>query len=608
MSARPWAGESAKDRVSCVVTEESPPTGPGAADAIFHGGEIETVAGPAAGPRSPDPRPEAVAVKDGRIVFVGDLDQACARWQGDGTRMRDLGGSALLPGFIDPHGHVVGTGLQESIADLLGEPDGDVEDIAGILDKLREFAVDPVGSRSTWIIGFGYDDSLLAEERHPTREDLDQVSVDRPVLAIHQSFHLGAVNSKGLELLGYSAETKDPDGGKIRRGDMSVLPHGEPDGVLEEAAFNPASGHAILGMDDADKAGFLAKGLAAAASYGFTTVQEGAAELDVLGQLRAVADATPGGLPLDVVVYVKAAQAIERPELVRAGREYVNGLRAAGIKVVLDGSPQGRTAWLRKPYTTPPDDMDEDYRGYAALGEKAALDQVRAGYAHDWQVIAHVNGDAAIAQLIRCVRTAGDEAGPGDRRTTGIHCQTAGEDQIEQFRLLGIIPSFFSMHTFYWGDWYYETVLGPVRAVDISPARWALERGMIYTSHHDAPVARPSSIAILSSQVTRLTRSGETLGAHQCVSGLDAVRSITVNAAYQYGEEAEKGTIEVGKLADLVILSANPVTVPGTEIAGITIEETIKAGRTVHPPPPSGDSASAPIPEGVGLNLFAPHC
>ncbi|WP_439674255.1 amidohydrolase [Embleya sp. MST-111070] len=590
-----------------MATEESPPTEPGAADVIFHGGEIETVAGPAAGPRSPDPRPEAVAVKDGRIVFVGDLGQARARWQSDATRMCDLAGRALLPGFIDPHGHVVGTGLQGSIADLLGKPDGDVEDIAGILDKLREFAVGPVGSRSTWIIGFGYDDHLLAEGIHPTREDLDKVSLDRPVLAIHQSFHLGAVNSKGLELLGYSAETKDPDGGKIRRGDMSVLPYGEPDGVLEESAFTPAQGLAILGIDDRDKAAFLARGLAEAASYGFTTVQEGAAELDVLGQLRAVADATPGGLPLDVVVYVKAAQAIKRPELVRASREYENGLRAAGIKIVLDGSPQGRTAWLRKAYATPPDGMCKDYRGYPALDEKSALDQVRAGYAHAWQVIAHANGDAAIAQLIRCVRTAGDEAGPGDRRTTGIHCQTAGEDQIEQFRLLDIIPSFFSMHTYYWGDVYCETVLGPVRAVDISPARWALERGMIYTSHHDAPVARPSSIAILSSQVTRLTRSGRTLGAHQCVSGLDAVRSITVNAAYQYGEEAEKGTIEVGKVADLVILSANPVTAPGTEIAGITIEETIKAGRTVHPPP-SGDSASAPIPEGVGLSLFAPHC
>ncbi|MET7301012.1 amidohydrolase [Embleya sp. NPDC005575] len=583
-------------------------TGSGAetADVIFHGGEIETVAG-GPGPKGvvgeAGPRPEAVAVKDGRITFVGNLDEALAHWQGPTTRLHDLAGRALLPGFIDPHGHVVGTGLQETVADLLGEPDGDVGDVDAIVRKLCEFADSEVGRRSAWIVGFGYDDALLDGELHPTREDLDRVSTERPVLAIHQSFHLGAVNSKGLELLEYSAATKDPGGGVIRRGDESVLPFGEPDGVLEETAFFPASGRAIMGIAEQDRARFLDKGLKAAASYGFTTVQEGAAELAVLGDLRALAAAK--ALPLDVVVYVKAAEAIKTPHLVEASAEYVNGLRAAGIKLNLDGSPQGRTAWLREPYKTPPGDPDKEYCGYPALEDEVALDQVRAGFAHGWQVIAHVNGDEAIAQLIRCVRIATKEARPADRRTTGIHCQTAGEDQIEEFRRLGIIPSFFSMHTFYWGDWYYETVLGEERAVEISPAGWALARGMVYTSHHDAPVARPSSLAILSSQVTRKTRKGMTLGKHHCVSGSDAVRSITINAAYQYGEEAHKGSIEVGKLADLVILSANPATVPGEAIGEITIEETIKAGRTIHPPV---EEMPVPVPSGVGLKLFTHHC
>ncbi|WP_406294799.1 amidohydrolase [Embleya sp. NBC_00888] len=580
--------------------------GSGEADVIFHGGEIETVAdgpGPKRVVAEDGARPEAVAVKDGRIVFVGGLDEALARWQGTTTELRDLDGRALLPGFIDPHGHVVGTGLQETVADLLGEPDGDVGDIDTIVRKLREFGDSEVGRRSAWIVGFGYDDALLDGELHPTREDLDLVSTERPVLAIHQSFHLGAVNSKGLEVLNYSAATENPKGGVIRRGDESVLPFGEPNGVLEETAFTPASGRAIMGIDERDRALFLDKGLKAAASYGFTTVQEGAAELAVLGDLRALAAAEP--LPLDVVVYVKAADAIKTPHLVDASGEYVNGLRAAGIKLNLDGSPQGRTAWLREPYKTPPGNECDDYCGYPTLEDEVALEQVRAGFAHGWQVIAHVNGDEAIAQFIRCVRIATEESEPADRRTTGIHCQTAGEDQIGEFRRLGIIPSFFSMHTFYWGDWYVETVLGESRAVDISPAQWALARGMVYTSHHDAPVARPSSLAILSGQVTRKTRSGITLGKHQCVSGADAVKSITINAAYQYGEEAEKGSIEVGKLADLVILSANPVTVPGEALLDIVIEETIKAGRTVHP---RVDTMPVPVPEGVGLSLFTHHC
>lgn len=578
----------------------------GEADVIFHGGEIETVAdgpGPKRVVAEDGARPEAVAVKDGRIVFVGGLDEALARWQGKTTELRDLDGRALLPGFIDPHGHVVGTGLQETVADLLGEPDGDVGDIEAIVRKLREFGDSEVGRRSAWIVGFGYDDALLEDELHPTREDLDRVSTERPVLAIHQSFHLGAVNSKGLEVLNYSAATENPKGGVIRRGDESVLPFGEPNGVLEETAFTPASGRAIMGIDERDRALFLDKGLKAAASYGFTTVQEGAAELAVLGDLRALAAVEP--LPLDVVVYVKAADAIKTPHLVDASGEYVNGLRAAGIKLNLDGSPQGRTAWLREPYKTPPGNECDDYCGYPTLEDEVALEQVRAGFAHGWQVIAHVNGDEAIAQFIRCVRIATEESEPADRRTTGIHCQTAGEDQIGEFRSLGIIPSFFSMHTFYWGDWYVDVVLGESRAVDISPAQWALARGMVYTSHHDAPVARPSSLAILSGQVTRKTRSGITLGKHQCVSGADAVKSITINAAYQYREEAEKGSIEVGKLADLVILSANPVTVPGEALLDIVIEETIKAGRTVFP---RVDTMPVPVPEGVGLRLFTHHC
>ncbi|MET9617439.1 amidohydrolase [Kitasatospora indigofera] len=549
---------------------------PGNADVIFFGGEIVTVADePGAAP------PEAVAVKDGRIVHVGDRARAVADWQGPGTRLRDLEGRALLPGFIDAHGHLTGTGLQATIADLLPEPDGEVTDIASLQAKLREFAAGEVGGRSEWVIGFGYDDSMLAGKQHPTRQELDEVSRDRPVLAVHQSFHLGAVNSRGLELLGYGAGTPDPHGGVIRRED-GARPYGTPNGVLEESAFNPAYGLAVTGMHEDDIARFLSTGLAAAASFGFTTVQEGAATLDTLDALRDAVKDSVAGLPIDVVVYVKADEALAHPERVRASREYEGGLRAAGIKMVLDGSPQGRTAWLTQPYTTPPDGTGPQYRGYPVLDDETALAQLGTGFAQDWQVIAHVNGDAAVDQFITAVRAVTAGAGPADRRPVAIHAQTARADQIDAFAELGIIPSFFSMHTYYWGDWYRKTVLGPERAQDISPARWALDRKMIYTSHHDAPVALPNSIAILASQVTRVTRSGYVLGEHQRVSAQDAVKSLTINAAHQYFEQRDKGSIEVGKLADLVVLSHNPLTVPAMKIKDITVEETIKAGTTVH--------------------------
>ena len=566
--------------------EISPGTPSGDADIIFSGGSIVTVT-------DEDSVPEAVAVKDGLIAFVGSQVRAEAEWQGPDTQWRDLQGGVLLPGFIDAHGHVIGTGLQATIANLLADPDGDVTSIESLQEKLREFARSEVGQRSEWILGFGYDDSTLAEGRHPTRDDLDAVSTDKPVLAIHQSFHLGAVNSKGLELLDYTTETKDPEGGIIRRrtlarGTASKPPYGDPDGVLEETAFTPASNLAVAGMSVTDSGQFLAKGLLSAASFGFTTVQEGAASLDVLNLMREMAEAYPDGLATDVVVYVLAAEAMAAPDQVRASRTYTKGLRAAGVKLVLDGSPQGRTAWLTEPYTKVPEGREENYCGYQTLTDEVALAQVRAGFAHGWHVIAHANGDAAIDQLIRSVRTATDEARPADRRTTAIHCQTASVDQIKAFGELGIIPSFFSMHTYYWGDWYYDTVLGPSRAVDISPAQWALHRGMAYTSHHDAPVALPNSIAILSSQVTRVTRaSGRVLGEAQRVSALDAVKSITINAARQYYEEDTKGSIEIGKLADLVILSHDPLKVAPEDLKDITIRETIKKGKTVYPASPA---------------------
>ncbi|MFC8452022.1 amidohydrolase [Kitasatospora sp. NPDC057223] len=553
------------------------------ADVIFHGGEIVTVA---AGP-VPAVLPEAVAVKDGVIVFVGGHRAALDRWQGARTQLRDLRGRALLPGFIDAHGHLGGIGLQATIANLLAAPDGDVTDIPSLQEKLRAWAGTAVGAASGWIVGFGYDDAMLAEGRHPTREELDEVSGTRPVLAVHQSFHLGAVNSAGLAALGYDAEREDPEGGVIRRKEgVEAPPYGEPDGVLEETAFNPASDAATAGLPAEALLALFSKGVASAASFGFTTVQEGGTTPANLKALRDAAAVAP--FKIDVVAYVRADRALAAlpADVVGASQEYEGGVRAAGVKMYLDGSPQGRTAWLTEPYTTRPAGKPEGYRGYPTVADdKVVLDQVQKAFAKDWQILAHVNGDAAIDQFIDAVEGATGKTAPRDRRTVAIHAQTAREEQIDDFGRLGIIPSFFSMHTYYWGDWYRKTVLGPERAARISPAKWAVDRNMVYTSHHDAPVALPNSIAILASQVTRRTRTdGVVLGPDQCVSALDAVRSITVNAAHQYFEQDSKGSLEVGKLADLVVLSANPLTVHPDEIKDITVAETFKRGARVHPP------------------------
>jgi hypothetical protein len=210
---------------------------------------------------------------------------------------------------------------------------------------------------------------------------------------------------------------------------------------------------------------------------------------------------------------------------------------------------------------------------------------VDQAFGNGWQIHVHCNGDAAADQFIRAVRLATAKHGPGDRRPVMIHAQTVREDQLDAMKELGIIPSFFGMHTYYWGDWHRDSVLGPERASRISPAASALKRGLPFTQHHDAPVALPSSIMILFSQVNRVTRSGEVLGPDQRVSAMDAIRSMTINAAYQYFEERTKGSLEPGKLADLVILDRNPLSVDPMTIKDIRVVETIKEGRTVYGAP-----------------------
>ncbi|WP_371656265.1 MULTISPECIES: amidohydrolase [unclassified Streptomyces] len=545
-------------------------TGPAApdVDAIYFDGDIVTV---------DDARPtaEAVAVKDGRIAAVGRLVDVLPL-AGPDTETVDLGGRTLLPGFVDAHSHVSLIGFQAGAANLLPPPDGPVGDLAALRRELEAWAASESGGRWEWIVGFGYDDAQLAGREHPTRDDLDEVSRDRPVLVIHQSSHLGAVNSKGLELLGFDADSPDPEGGVIRRRPDST----EPNGVLEESAFFHAWGWSSKDFDDEERIRLVLLGQRAMAAYGFTTAQDG--RVMSLKDLEVLESAAARGLlDIDVVAYpdVSLAEHLKGTDV--SVPEYRGRLRIGGVKVGLDGSPQGRTAWLTRPYLTPPGD-DPKYRGYPAMTDAAVTEAVGGAYAKGWQVLAHVNGDAAIDQFIMALRQATTRHRPTDPRPVAVHAQTAREDQLDAMKELGVIPSFFSMHTFYWGDWYRETVLGEERAARISPAASALRRGMVYTSHHDGPVALPSSLAILSSQVTRTTRSGHVLGEDQRVAPLDAVRATTLHAAHQYFEEATKGSIAVGKLADFVVLSANPLTVRPEEIKDIRVLRTIKEGRTVY--------------------------
>ncbi|MCC7375133.1 MAG: amidohydrolase [Verrucomicrobiales bacterium] len=563
------------------------------ADTIYHNGAIITINDAA-------PSAEAVAVKDGTIVAVGARDEVL-KTKGEGTKLIDLGGKTMLPGFVDSHGHTYMIGLQASTANLLPPPDGTGKDMASIEKLLIDWAEQHknIVKKVGWIAGFGYDNSQLAENRHPTKEDLDKVSTEYPVIIIHQSGHLGVGNSKALELARVTADTKDPKGGVFQRKEGSK----EPNGVCEEYAFFMLVGKLVSRFDNPINDALVVEGAKLQASFGFTTAQEGRAMGAGLAAMERVADS--GQLPVDLVAYPDVLE-VENPN---PSMEYKNGYRVGGVKLTIDGSPQGKTAWLTKPYHVPPPGQPKDYVGYAAIDEETTFAAVEKAYINNWQIICHGNGDAATDRYIAAIRKAEAKHPDVDKRPVLIHGQVLREDQVDALKELKIFPSLFPMHTYYWGDYHRDSVLGPERAKNISPTGWVLKRGMMFGSHHDAPVALPDSMRILSATVTRKTRTGKVLGPEHCVPVATALKALTIWPAWQHFEEKSKGSIEVGKLADFVVLSENPMTIDQDKLADIKILETIKKGKSVYKRPAERASLSTPASFGITLDHSAgEHC
>ncbi|MEL6206107.1 MAG: amidohydrolase [Pseudomonadota bacterium] len=556
------------------------------ADTIYAGGPILTI-------DDTNPRVEAVAVKDGFILSVGTLE-AVSTHRGDVTEMVDLAGRAMLPGFVDSHGHVVFGGLQALSANLLPPPDGPGANIAALQETLRDWAddnaeiVDQIGV----IIGFGYDNAQLDELRHPTRDELDAVRSDIPVLIVHQSGHLGVANGAALALAGIDATTEPPPGGIIRKG-----PDGEPNGVLEEYAFFQVLIPVLAGLGDEGVKAFARAGADLWASFGYTTGQDGRSSAGSVAALQAVGAA--GDLPIDVVAFPDVLE--DGDFIVGAVSDiYADRVRVGGCKLTIDGSPQGFTALRDRPYYDPVGEYPPAYAGYSAISLDQTVEAVEFCYANGMQIMVHANGEGASDMLIAALDEAQAIHGTPDLRPVLIHGQFLREDQLDAYKRLGVFLSLFPMHTFYWGDWHRDHTVGPVAAGNISPTGWARQRGMMFGSHHDAPVAFPDSMRILSATVTRRTRSGDILGPAQRVDVMTALKALTIWPAWQHFEEDSKGSIEVGKIADFVILSDDPEAVDPETLAEIDVLATIKENLVIYEAADGVREGRAPISPFMG--------
>ncbi|MGL5765863.1 MAG: amidohydrolase [Sarcina sp.] len=515
----------------------------------------------------------AMLIEDGIIKALGS-NQEILRLGTDAVEI-NLKGNTILPGFIDPHGHIVAV-AQASMMPNLSEANSREE----IIQILSEYLEKNKLKKDAWVLGVGYDNSRFEDGNHPDKFDLDKVSSDIPIFITHASGHIAVVNSKALELFGYSEEGYEvPEGGVVQ----TVGKTKEANGILEENSFLSAEKKKCIGAPDfEDVLAALDKTQTLYASYGITTAQDASVDNNVAQILGAAAQYKK--LKLDIIGYAIQPFTLDLMNKRNTlDSEYFNHYKLLGGKTWLDGSPQAKTAWFTKSYYIVPKGQDDNYCGYGTQTDEQVIDFIVKCVGNNVQVNAHCNGDAASDQFIRCYKKALELTGNNqDLRPVMVHSQTVREDQLDEMKKIGMIPTFFLDHIWYWGDYHYESVLGQERAMRISPAASALKRGMNFTLHQDPPVKMPIMTLAIHNAVNRETKLGRVLGEDQKMSILDAIKAVTINGAYQYFEENKKGSIEIGKIADLVILDKNPLFTDLKELKNIKVLETIKEGVTIY--------------------------
>ena len=544
-----------------AVTEKRP--------VIYTGGDILTM--------EEEETAEALLEEGGVIRAVGTLVEALAL--APDAAVVDLAGHTLLPAFVDPHSHI--TAYAKTLSLLSLEQAENFDDIARAVAQYREEHRIAPGE---WIIAFGYDHNRLAERAHPTRRVLDIAAPGNPVLISHKSGHMGVMNTAALHAAGITAETPNPEGGSIGRepaGYGQPNSYGQPNGYLEETAFTVLAASRIPKPSEEQLCRQLKTAQEAYLRHGITTVQDGLTKAEDWAVWKAAA--LREMLRLDVVCYVdekeNAALLQDNPDW----RIYRKRLRIGGYKIFLDGSPQGRTAWLSEPYAPSGASPGEEpgYRGYPIYTDRQVEAFLRQAAGEGQQLLAHCNGDAAAEQWITAAEAVLGPSGGAALRPVMIHAQTVRADQLERMAKLSLIASLLVAHTHYWGD-VHRANLGEERAARISPARTAMDCGVTVTFHQDTPVLPPDMLDTVWCAVNRRTQSGVLLGEGERITPLEALRAVTINAARQYFEEERKGSLRPGKLADLVILDRNPLAVPPMELRNIRVLETIKEGESLY--------------------------
>ena len=510
---------------------------------------------------------KALEVSNGVITKVAYTDEEANNLIKNKSLV-DLKGKTLMPAFIDPHSHIISFAQALTTVDLSG-----TTNIAEIDSRLEDYIKNNNLTNGAWVIGFGYDNNLLPGKKNPTRDDLDKVSTNLAIFITHASGHVGSMNSKALEYFGVDENTPDIEGGVIERYPNSR----KPTGYMEEAAFMKYAREVDFKVTDEDMMNFVNQAEDVYLSYGITTAQN---SLIVNGDLPLIENMiTNNRFKIDIIGFIDLKNAPnifdEHKDLIG---KYSNRFKISGYKIFLDGSPQAKTAWLKEPYIT----GEKGYRGYPIHDYNTVKEYVRKSFDDKMQLQAHCNGDAAAEQYVDAISEVMTERNTTNNyRAVLVHSQIVKENEYKRMSEFNIIPSLFVAHIYYWGDTHIVN-LGMERASQISASKTALDNNLPFTYHQDTPVIKPNMIETISCALNRTTKDGVLLGENQKIDALNAFKAITINAAYQNGEEDIKGSLKEGKLADLVILSDDPLKIDAKDMNSIEVLETIKEGKTLY--------------------------
>ncbi|KQU22322.1 hypothetical protein ASG65_20265 [Bacillus sp. Leaf13] len=525
-------------------------------------------------------RAGSVAVANGKIVGIWrecEPPKSAVEVTAS-TNVVDLKGSTLIPGFIDTHNHILAYGQIMRQVNCGTPPNQSIKDILEVIGaKAKETP------NREWVKGYGYDDTLLYEKRHITREDLDKVSPNKPVIITHTSGHISAVNSLALQLSGLTDDVSDPQGGHYGRDEKGRL-----NGVIYEPAAMIPINKQIPQMTVKQQIDMLGKASKDYLAQGITTNTDAAVGFTSdLQDLEIHLKAAEQGInPMRTQLMIMHQQLREgeafggySPAQLDKEFQERSGGRAKldSAKMFQDGSIQGLTGALREPYYQNPDVYGELIHPQEAFNEEV-LDLHSRGF----RITTHGNGDRAIGSILEAYEYALSKSPRADHRHRIEHVQSATAEDVVKMKELDVAGSFFINHVYFWGDRHKQIFLGPERGRRISPLAEAVAHNLLFTLHSDCPITPISPLFSVWVAVNRITREGHVLGQEQRIDVETALKSMTIYGAKLNFDEACSGSIEIGKHADFAILEADPTAIHPEEIKDISVLATFIDGKPVY--------------------------